>query len=76
MLNASTSGSEVNKVDGQNQDDPTWISFVTELNSNANVLVEGGGGDGQFNGPFLRAQRVRKLRKYGLILHCLRGWGS
>lgn len=52
LLNKDSDGSQVNKVDGQSQDDPTWTSFVTESTSNAAVIVEDGGGDGQFNGPF------------------------
>lgn len=76
LLNASTSGSEVNKVDGQNQDDPTWSSFVTELNSNANVLVEGGGGDGQFNGPFFACPAGEKTQKIWVDFTLPQGLGE
>lgn len=76
LLNASTSGSEVNKVDGQNQDDPTWNSFVTELNSNANVLVEGGGGDGQFNGPFFACPAGEKTQKIWVDFTLPQGLGE
>ncbi|MBB1422644.1 hypothetical protein H5200_12010 [Pseudoalteromonas sp. SG43-7] len=76
LLNASTSGSEVNKVDGQNQDDPSWSSFVTELNSNANVLVEGGGGDGQFNGPFFACPAGEKTQKIWVDFTLPQGLGE
>ncbi|MGS0535364.1 host specificity factor TipJ family phage tail protein [Pseudoalteromonas sp. SaAl2] len=52
LLDKNSNGSQVNKVDGQFQDDPSWTDFVTENTSNASVIVEDGGGDGQFNGPF------------------------
>jgi len=52
ILNLNVDGNQVNKVDGQFQDDPSWTDFVSEINSNATVEVEDGGGDGQFNGPY------------------------
>lgn len=51
LVNAHRDGSQVNKVDGQFQDDPSWTGFITENKSFATVSVENGGGDGQFNGP-------------------------
>ncbi|WP_105215680.1 host specificity factor TipJ family phage tail protein [Pseudoalteromonas sp. T1lg22] len=52
LLTRESQGSQVKKVDGQYQDDPSWTGFVTEYDSNANVSVEDGGGEGEFNGPF------------------------
>ncbi|TVU83801.1 hypothetical protein FQP85_08475 [Pseudoalteromonas neustonica] len=52
ILELNVNGNQVNKVDGQFQDDPQWTSFFTENESNATIFVESGGGDGQFNGPF------------------------
>lgn len=51
LLTKSSDGSQVNKVDGQSQDDSSWTGFIDESESNATVAVENGGGDGQFNGP-------------------------
>lgn len=52
LLDKNANGSQVNKLDSQFQDDPNWTAFVSEPNSNANVIVENSGGDGQFNGPY------------------------
>ena len=76
LLNTNTSGSEVNKVDGQFQDDPAWTGFVTEIESIANVEVEDGGGDGQFNGPFFACPKGEKTNKLWLDFSLPQGLGE
>lgn len=76
LLNKSSSGSQVNKVDGQFQDDPSWTGFVNENSNNATVAVEDGGGDGQFNGPYFACPAGEVTDQLWLDFRLPRGLGE
>jgi len=76
LLAKSSNGSQVNKVDSQFQDDPTWTEFVTEYDSSAAVDAEERGGDGQFNGPFFACPDGELTDKLWLDFYLPKGLGE
>ncbi|MBE0379168.1 host specificity factor TipJ family phage tail protein [Pseudoalteromonas prydzensis] len=76
LLTKNSNGSQVNKVDGQFQDDPTWTEFVTEYDSSATVDAEERGGDGQFNGPFFACPDGEKTDQLWLDFYLPKGLGE
>ena len=63
------------KVDGQAEDDPAWNSFTGANNANAKIELIGGGGEGQYNGPFFACPKNEKTQTLWLDFKLPQGLG-